>query len=52
MILHMDWMEQKTYDLYLPGARVDALPESYRRWVGYYDTENISKEELPVLRPL
>lgn len=32
--------------LYLPGTRVDSLPEEFRQWVGYYNTEAVSKKEL------
>lgn len=33
--------------LYLPGSRVADLPESYRRWVGYYNEESIMETRLP-----
>lgn len=33
--------------LYLPGARIDSLPEEYRQWVGYYYMEAVSETELP-----
>lgn len=33
--------------MYLPGAKIADLPESYRSWVGYYDPEAVSETELP-----
>ena len=33
--------------LYLPGAELAKLPEEYRRWVGYYNLEEISETKLP-----
>lgn len=33
--------------LYLPGAKLEELPEEYRSWVGYYDLENVPETELP-----
>lgn len=33
--------------LYLPGAKLEALPEGYRGWVGYYYLENTTETELP-----
>ncbi len=33
--------------LYLPGAPLAELPESYRSWVGYYDLTQIEETELP-----
>lgn len=33
--------------IYLPGIKIDDLPESYRVWVGYYNLESVSGEELP-----
>jgi len=33
--------------LYLPGAPLSELPESYRSWVGYYSLENTTETELP-----
>ncbi|MCM1048599.1 MAG: DUF1311 domain-containing protein [Clostridiales bacterium] len=32
--------------IYLPGIKIDDLPESYRSWVGYYNLESVSGEEL------
>lgn len=33
--------------LYLPGAKLENLPEGYRGWVGYYYLENTTDTELP-----
>lgn len=32
--------------LYLPGTRIEGLPEEYRQWVGYYNMEAVSATEL------
>lgn len=32
--------------LYLPGTRIDSLPEEYRQWVGYYNMEAVSETNL------
>lgn len=36
----------KDFLLYLPGAFLQELPESFRSWVGYYDLSGISDTEL------
>lgn len=33
--------------IYLPGAKLADLPESYREWVGYYDLTQTEETELP-----
>lgn len=33
--------------MYLPGAKLEDLPEAYRSWVGYYNMEDVSETELP-----
>lgn len=33
--------------LYLPGAALSDLPESYRGWVGYYNLDNTTETVLP-----
>ncbi len=33
--------------LYLPGAPLEALPQEYRGWVGYYDLTTTEDTELP-----
>jgi len=33
--------------LYLPGSRMEDLPEGYRSWIGHYDLETATGEELP-----
>lgn len=33
--------------LYLPGIPVAELPGEYQRWIGYYDPDAVSQEELP-----
>lgn len=36
----------ETFYVYLPGAKIADLPESYRQWVGYYNMEAMTETEL------
>ena len=33
--------------IYLPGAPIAELPEAYRTWVGYYNTDAVQDTDLP-----
>ena len=39
--------DAKDLYLYLPGSKIETLPEQYRSWVGYYHLEAVQGETLP-----